>query len=129
MVRAHPGANLMKYFPSFLSIMFSILPTAIFICLLAQLFRALPTVFGFEIRLLIHLGTRMVVLQDHTFSKRNLRTLLYVGILILSNRRGHPGLNWGPYDLQSYALPLSYAPCTLRTGLFFKNIRSICDNS
>ena len=24
--------------------------------------------------------------------------------------RGHPGLNWGPLDLQSNALPLSYTP-------------------
>ena len=24
------------------------------------------------------------------------------------NLRGHPGLNWGPFDLQSKALPLSY---------------------
>lgn len=26
------------------------------------------------------------------------------------NRRGHPGLNRGPLDLQSNALPLSYIP-------------------
>ena len=25
--------------------------------------------------------------------------------------RGHPELNWGPLDLQSNALPLSYTPC------------------
>ena len=24
--------------------------------------------------------------------------------------RGHPGLNWGHFDLQSNALPLSYTP-------------------
>ena len=27
--------------------------------------------------------------------------------------RGHPELNWGPLDLQSNALPLSYTPCSL----------------
>ena len=27
-----------------------------------------------------------------------------------SAARGHPGLNWGPLDLQSNALPLSYTP-------------------
>ena len=29
-----------------------------------------------------------------------------------SNLRGHSGLNWGPFDLQSKALPLSYTPVT-----------------
>ena len=29
----------------------------------------------------------------------------------VSNFRGHPDLNWGPLDLQSNALPLSYTPC------------------
>ena len=28
-----------------------------------------------------------------------------------SAARGHPGLNQGPLDLQSNALPLSYIPC------------------
>ena len=27
--------------------------------------------------------------------------------------RGHPGLNWGPLNLQSNALPLSYIPITV----------------
>ena len=30
---------------------------------------------------------------------------------IWDNYRGHPDLNWGPLDLQSNALPLSYTPC------------------
>ena len=29
-------------------------------------------------------------------------------------QRGHPGLNQGPLDLQSNALPLSYAPYLLK---------------
>ena len=28
--------------------------------------------------------------------------------------RGHPGLNQGPLDLQSNALPLSYTPCAIK---------------
>ena len=32
-------------------------------------------------------------------------------------KREHPGLNQGPLDLQSNALPLSYAPSTLTLGL------------
>jgi hypothetical protein len=32
------------------------------------------------------------------------------GTIILSSDRGHPGLNWGHFDLQSNALPLSYTP-------------------
>jgi hypothetical protein len=35
----------------------------------------------------------------------------------LYDMRGHPGLNWGPFDLQSNALPLSYTPITC-TGHF-----------
>ena len=29
--------------------------------------------------------------------------------------RAHPGSNWGPIDLQSIALPLSYTPATMDT--------------
>ena len=32
-------------------------------------------------------------------------------------RREHPDLNWGPLDLQSNALPLSYAPFELSAVL------------
>jgi hypothetical protein len=28
----------------------------------------------------------------------------------IRNLRAHPGSNWGPIDLQSIALPLSYTP-------------------
>ena len=34
--------------------------------------------------------------------------------------RGHPELNWGPLDLQSNALPLSYTPMTVVTWFCFK---------
>ena len=38
--------------------------------------------------------------------------LEYVNVLIKKDAkmRGHPGLNQGPIDLQSIALPLSYIP-------------------
>ena len=36
------------------------------------------------------------------------RNLPYIGSP--KNTRGHPGLNQGPLDLQSNALPLSYIP-------------------
>ena len=35
--------------------------------------------------------------------------------------RGHPGLNQGPLDLQSNALPLSYIPCWFCGQLFKRN--------
>ena len=35
-------------------------------------------------------------------------------LAIKSAAREHPGLNQGPLDLQSNALPLSYIPSTLR---------------
>jgi hypothetical protein len=34
---------------------------------------------------------------------------------VLNSYRGHPGLNWGPFDLQSNALPLSYTPVKFET--------------
>ena len=34
----------------------------------------------------------------------------------LPNYRGHPGLNQGPVDLQSNALPLSYIPTNMVTN-------------
>ena len=36
--------------------------------------------------------------------------------------RAHPDLNWGPSDLQSDALPLSYTPVVVgeRLGLFIR---------
>ena len=34
----------------------------------------------------------------------------YLRKLKVKNNRGHPDLNWGPLDLQSNALPLSYTP-------------------
>ncbi|KRY12712.1 hypothetical protein T12_9839 [Trichinella patagoniensis] len=37
----------------------------------------------------------------------NIRKFLKIS---LENFRGHPGLNRGPLDLQSNALPLSYTP-------------------
>ena len=38
-----------------------------------------------------------------------------------SAARGHPGLNRGPLDLQSNALPLSYIPCWFCGQLFKRN--------
>ena len=34
----------------------------------------------------------------------------------LLRNRGHPGLNQGPVDLQSNALPLSYIPMSMVTN-------------
>ena len=47
--------------------------------------------------------------------------LEYVNVLIKKDAkmRGHPGLNQGPIDLQSIALPLSYIP-TAKLGSWKK---------
>ena len=42
-------------------------------------------------------------------------------ILSQEKFRGHPGLNQGPLDLQSNALPLSYIPCWFCGQLFKRN--------
>ena len=39
--------------------------------------------------------------------------------------RGHPDLNWGPLDLQSNALPLSYAPTHYSLLFMYVLIRTI----
>ena len=36
--------------------------------------------------------------------------MLSATCVVLKSHRGHPGLNRGPLDLQSNALPLSYIP-------------------
>ena len=38
--------------------------------------------------------------------------------------RGHSGLNWGPFDLQSKALPLSYTPCNNYRQFIKKKIKN-----
>ena len=38
-------------------------------------------------------------------------------------RRGHPGLNQGPLDLQSNALPLSYIPMKMKAKAYLTNLK------
>ena len=64
-------------------------------------------------------------LEEVTCSKQRKKRLHKIprGKKKQQKRRGHPGLNQGPLDLQSNALPLSYIPMKIMAKAYFTHLK------